>query len=61
MSILQKFIEELKEYELINHENQHYTNLLTVQDAVDVLQRFEIALINELDYEQLLNLKNGIK
>lgn len=59
MNILQQYIKELQDFELVNKENLHFTNLITVQDATDVLERFEVALINELTCEELLKLQHG--
>jgi len=52
-----KYIQELQNYEINSEEDQVFSNTLPIQDAVDILQRFEIELINELTCEQLEQLK----
>lgn len=52
-----KYIQELQNYEINSEEDQVYSNTVPIQDAVDILQRFEIELINELTCEQLKQLK----
>lgn len=52
-----KYIQELQNYEINSEEDQVYSNTLPIQDAVDILQRFEIELINELTCESLEQLK----
>ena len=61
MSIIQEYIGELEKAELVNRDNNHYTGLVHLDDAIDVLERFEVAQINELDCETLEKLKNGHK
>ena len=61
MSALQSSIAELQEYELLSIENGSFTNMLSIDEAIDILERFEVNLINELTCEQLELKKNGFK
>ena len=54
---ISKYIKELTDFELIDRENDFYTNLMPVSEAVDILERFEADMIKELDCEQLELLK----
>lgn len=54
---IDKFIEEIKEYEIKDENSQIYNNSLTIEDAIDILERFEVAMINELTCEELEKLK----
>ena len=58
---LQKAIKEMQEYEIINEENNSFSSFIPIQDAIDILERFEIELINELTCEQLNKLQRGFK
>jgi len=57
MRTLQKYIQELQDYELVNKDNGFYTDLMPVSEAVEILEKFEAELIQELDCEQLELLK----
>lgn len=57
MNIIEKYIKELQEYEITSEENNSYNNTVPIQDAIDILQRFEIELINEMSCEELEKLK----
>lgn len=52
-----KYIQELQEYEIASEEDQMYNNMVPIQDAIDILERFEVELIDELTCEQLEQLK----
>lgn len=52
-----KYIQELQEYEIASEEDQLYNNMVPIQDAIDILERFEVELIDELTCEQLEQLK----
>ncbi len=55
--IINKYIQELQEFEITSEEDGIFTDNIPVQDAVDILQRFEVELINELTCEDLEQLK----
>lgn len=55
--MINKYIQELQDFELVNHDNGTYTDLMPVSAAIDILQRFEVDLINSMDCEKLENLK----
>jgi len=57
MNILNKYIKELEDFELIGRDNDFFTNLMPVTEAVDIIQRFEAEMIQQLDCEQLEQLK----
>ena len=52
-----KYIQELQEYEIASEEDQMFNNMVPIQDAIDILERFEVELIDELTCEQLEQLK----
>lgn len=52
-----KYIQELQEYEIASEEDQLYNSMVPIQDAIDILERFEVELIDELTCEQLEQLK----
>lgn len=52
-----KYIQELQEYEIASEEDQLYNNMVPIQDAIDILEKFEVELIDELTCEQLEQLK----
>lgn len=56
-NILSKYIKQLEDFELIDEDNKFYTNLMPVSEAVDILERFEAEMIQQLDCEQLEQLK----
>lgn len=56
-NILSKYIKQLEDFELIDEDNKFYTNLVPVSEAVDILERFEAEMIQQLDCEQLEQLK----
>ncbi len=57
MNVLNKYIKELQEYEISSEENDMFNNMMPIQDAIDILQRFEVELLNELTCEELEKLK----
>lgn len=57
MSTISKYIKLLQDHDVVNEENGTFNNSIPVGDAVDILERFEIELINNLDCEKLENLK----
>jgi len=54
---LLKYIQELQEYEIASEEDQMFNNMVPIQDAIDILEKFEVELIDELTCEQLEQLK----
>jgi len=56
-STINKYIQELQEYEIASEENEVFNNTVPIQDAIDILQRFEIELLNDLTCEELEKLK----
>ena len=57
MSILNGFIDELNQWESLDEVNGSYGNTIPIADAINILERFEIALINGLDCEELIHLQ----
>lgn len=55
MNVINKYIQELQEYEISTDEI--FNNTVPIQDAIDILQRFEVELLNELTCEELEKLK----
>ena len=49
MKALQKTIQEFQEYEVIGEWN--WNNSIPIQDAIELLQKFEINYLKEIEYE----------
>ena len=61
MNAIQKAIKKLQEYEIEDEDNLFFTSILSIQDAIDILEDFEVDLVNELTCEQLQIKQDGFK
>jgi hypothetical protein len=55
--MIQRYIDELQEYEIIGVDGA-FNDSVPIQAAIDILQRFEVDMINSIDCEQLQKLQD---
>jgi len=60
MSVTLEYLNKLQAYEYIDREKKRPTNLMPLDEAMRILQEFEIALIRNLDCEELEYLKSKL-
>ena len=61
MNSIQRAIKKLQSYQIEDEDNLFFTNILNIQDAIDILEEFEVDLVNELTCEQLQLKQDGFK
>lgn len=61
MNAIQRAIKKLQSYQIEDEDNLFFTNILNIQDAIDILEEFEVDLVNELTCEQLQLKQDGFK
>ena len=61
MTALQKAIQRLQKHEIEDISNMFFSSTMEIQEAISILEDFEVDLINELTCEQLQIKQDGHK